>query len=333
MPANKDALGRYRIIDEALRNRQRTFPTKEELLKLIEDRLGYSIAVRTLEEDMRNMRENEDLNYFAPIVYDKQNKGYCYSEPNYSITGIPINEEDIKKLKYAAKILGQFKGIPYLAEIYRPVEQLDRIIRVGKSTGQWINNSIVQLEVPDQWPDMAMFEQFIQSILAKRVVEICYQRFGEKESKPFLIHPYLLKEYKNRWYLVGLNENKNDIRIYGLDRITKAKDTKDFYTETFDAEAYFKYSLGITVLNDEEPVVIELLFSAEDTPYILSNRIHHTQKVLSNTKKGLKISLLLHPSYELKMLIRSYGSGVKVIKPKWLAKEMVEDAKKVVGID
>jgi len=329
MPANKDALSRYRIIDQALRNKQKQFPTKKELIDLIENHTGFQIGDRTLEKDMQDMREDSGLNYFAPIKFDKIKKGYFYTEANYSITGIPISEEDIKRLKFAAKIFTRFKGVPYLAESYRPIEQLDRIIRVGKSTGQWVDNSIVQLEVPEQMHDMEMFELFIKSILKKRVVQIRYQAFGKKESKPFLIHPYLLKEYKNRWYLVAQNANFEEIRIYGLDRITSAKDLKEKHTESFDADAYFQYSLGITVFNGEEPADIELLFSPNDAPYILSNRIHHTQNVLKNDEKGLKIGLMLHPSYELTMLIRGYGSGVKVLKPKWLEEEIKNDALKV----
>lgn len=330
MPANKYALSRYRIIDRALRNRQKPFPTKQELMDMIEDELCYSIGERTLEQDIQDMREDAGLNYFAPIRYDKSRKGYYYEDPDYSITGIPINEEDIKRLKFAAKIFTQFKNVPYLAELYQPIQQLERIIRVGKSTGQWLDNSIVQLEVPQQAPGMDLFEDLIKAILKKRAVQIRYQAFGQDESRPFNVHPYLLKEFKNRWYLVAKNVGKDDVRIYGLDRITTAKILKESHEDEFDAEDYFRHSLGITVLNNEKPLTIELLFSPDDAPYVLSNRLHHSQKIIKQNKKGLHIQLTLHPSYELTMLIRSYGSGVKVLKPAWLKKEIVEDAKKVV---
>ena len=333
MPLNKNAQVRYRIIDEALRNRQRKFPSKAELIDLISRSLNQQIGVRTLEKDLEDMRESAELGYNAPICYDKTEKGYFYSDPNYSITGIPITEEDLKQLKFAAKIFTRFKNIPYLAELYRPIQQLERIIRVGKNTGQWLDNSIVQLEVPQQEPDMQTFEDLVQCILKKQIVNIRYQRFGHAESKPFKIHPYLLKEYKNRWYLVALNVEQKDVRIYGLDRITTLKELKETHEDEFDAEEYFRYSLGITVINNEEPADIELLFSPDDAHYVLSSPIHPAQKILKNDDKGLHLQLTLHPSYELTMLIRSYGSGVKVLKPDWLKKEIVNDAKKVVKGD
>jgi len=331
MPINKDALSRYRIIDEAMHNRQHKYPTKLELIALIEKALGNEISVRTLEEDFRNMRSNEDLNYFAPIEYYSKHKGYAYTDENYSITGIPISKNDLEKLKYAISIFSQFEGIPYLSEIFQPIEQLNRIIHVGKSTGQWVNNSVVQIEAPIQWPDKTMFEQFVNSIINKKEVQIAYQAFGKEKTDEFLIHPYLIKEYKNRWYIIALNVALNEIRIYGLDRIVSISEMNSNFIESFDHQTYFKHALGITVHNNTKPVQIELLFSNEDAPYILSNRIHATQKVISHAKNGLKISLTLHPSYELTMLIRSYGSGVKVIKPKWLKDEILADAKKVLA--
>lgn len=330
VPANKSAISRYRVIDEALRNKQRKYPSKSDLIELISQRLDQEIGVRTLEKDLQDMRESPDLNYYAPISYNKAEKGYYYSEPDYSISGIPITEEDLKQLKFAAKIFTRFKNIPYLAELYRPIQQLERIIRVGKNTGQWLDNSIVQLEVPQQEPDMQMFENLVQCILKKQIVNIRYQRFGHAESNPFKIHPYLLKEYKNRWYLVALNVEQNDVRIYGLDRITTLKELKETHEDDFDAEEYFRYSLGITVINNEEPATIELLFSPEDAHYVLSSPIHPGQKILKNDKNGLHVQLTLHRSYELTMLIRSYGSGVNVLQPDWLREEIMEDAKKVV---
>jgi predicted DNA-binding transcriptional regulator YafY len=327
MPVNKDALGRYRIIDEMLK--RRSFPSKEDLMDAIENRLGYSISSRTLDEDINNMRNNEDLGYMAPIAYDKTRKGYYYQTPDYSITGVPISRDDIEKLKYAADILNQFSGVPYLAEIHRPIEQLERIIRVGTATGQWLNRRVIQMEVPAEWPEKGIFETAVEGILQKRIMTVRYKPFGGEESQPYRIRPYLLKEFNNRWYLVAFAEHRNEVRNYGLDRFTEAGLTAETYHETFDAEAYFAHAMGITVVNNAAPVAVELLFAPESAAYVLSTGLHASQEIIENhPQKGLHMRINVHLSEELNMFIRSYGSRVQILQPVSLREAWLEDMRK-----
>jgi hypothetical protein len=87
------------------------------------------------------------------------------------------------------------------------------------------------------------------------------------------------------------------------------------------------------VFQDEAPEAVELLFNPDDAPYVLSNPLHHSQRILQNDDKGLLVSLHLYPSsYELRMLIRSYGHGVRVLKPEQLAREIAEDAQKTAAL-
>lgn len=332
MPINKDALSRYRIIDEALRNKQKKFPSKEELVQLMKNRLGLSLHPRTIEDDLRNMKSNEDLCYFAPIEYIKKENGYCYTDPTYSITRIPISKEDLKNLKYAASIFSKFKNIPYLSEIQKPIEQLERLLEIGTTTGTWTNNAIVQLEYPGTSPDLSLFKQLVNAINNKQVCTIQYQAFNKNESKPFNIHPHLIKEYKNRWYLVALNVLYDDIRVYGLERVTHLEVIDQFHDDQFDSEDYFKNAIGITVQNGVKPVRIELQFNKYHAPYILSSPIHHTQKILKNTKNQLTVSIKLHPSPELSMFLLSHGSGLKILKPDWLREEIMEEARGMLGM-
>ncbi|MBL7812688.1 MAG: WYL domain-containing protein [Bacteroidetes bacterium] len=330
MPSNKSALRRYRLLDQAFRNRQRPFPSKQELIDLIEEKTGETIGVRTLEQDIADMRYDTGLGYNAPIEYNKTEGGYYYSDPDYSITGIPISQEDLEKLKIAAGILSRFTHVPYLSEIYVPVQQLERILSIGQNTGKWTNNQVVQMEIPDQAVDMDLFETCIQCIQHKQMLELRYTPYGGKESRPFIVYPFLLKEYRNRWYLVAHNRGLDDIRIYGLDRISRFKKTADTFETPFDAEDYFKHAFGITVYNGEKPTRVELLFQPEAAPYVLSTQLHPSLKILHNHAKGLRITLEVHVSAELLMLIRSYGSGVQVLKPRWLKQQILEDAEKVV---
>lgn len=332
MPINKDALTRYRIIDQALCSKANKYPSLKDLQKIIEDRLGIEVSLRTIQEDLREMRHNEGLNFNAPIEYIKSVDGYRYTDPSYSITKPPISEKDLKSLKFAANLISKFKDIPYLEDIQKPIEQLERIIEIGKTSGTWANNAIVQLEYPEHSIDNELFKKLINAINNKQACMIKYKAFNKPESRAFKINPYLIKEYKNRWYLVALNVDYNDIRVYGLERISNLLILDEYHDNQFAHEDYFKYALGITVQNNVKPIIVKLQFDNIHGPYILSNPLHHTQKTIKSTKNHLTISIQVYPSAELSMLLLSHGSGVKVLKPDWLRDEIHAEAKKILKI-
>ena len=109
MPANKNALIRYKVIDRCLRNRYRRWSI-EDLVDACSDALydmegiRKGISLRTVQGDIQIMRSDK-LGYNAPIeVYDQHY--YRYSDPQYSISSIPLSEDDFLLLKKAVELLG-----------------------------------------------------------------------------------------------------------------------------------------------------------------------------------------------------------------------------------
>jgi hypothetical protein len=110
MPANKNALIRYKTIDRCLRNRYRRW-TIEDLVDACSDALydmegiRKGISLRTVQGDIQMMRSDK-LGYNAPIeVYDQ--RYYRYADPQYSITDMPLSEDDFLLLKRAVDLLGK----------------------------------------------------------------------------------------------------------------------------------------------------------------------------------------------------------------------------------
>ena len=128
MPANRNALIRYKTIDNCLRNKYRRW-TLEDLIDACSDALdeyeGISkgISRRTIQMDIQVMR-SEKLGYNAPIVvYD--NKYYKYEDENYSITNTPLSEQDLHVMSEAVEVLRQFKGFSYFANMGDIINRLE----------------------------------------------------------------------------------------------------------------------------------------------------------------------------------------------------------------
>ena len=108
MPANKNALIRYKTIDNCLRNRYRRW-TLDDLVEACSDALydmegiTKGVCARTVQMDIQIMRSDK-LGYNAPIeVYDRIY--YRYADPDYSITEMPLSTEDCKLIKKAITLL------------------------------------------------------------------------------------------------------------------------------------------------------------------------------------------------------------------------------------
>ena len=117
MPVNKNALLRYKIIDRSLRNRYRRW-TIEDLVDAVSDALydmegiQKGVSLRTIQADIQMMRSDK-LGYNAPIeVYDQ--KFYRYADPNYSITELPLTDEDVRLIDKAVDLLTKAEGLPEL---------------------------------------------------------------------------------------------------------------------------------------------------------------------------------------------------------------------------
>lgn len=309
MPINKNAYLRYRLIDQCLRNRYKYF-NREALAERVSENIGFTISVNTIDKDLNAMRNELK----APIKFDKFNSRYYYCEP-FTLDSIELDEEEKNALNVSISILNILKTTRY-AESFKSV--IDRLTAESK---EYEKDDIIEFEQSDTTPGIDMFDRLYEAILNKETLIITYSAYG-KEPKDHLISPYLIKEYRNRFYLVARkHDDLNDealIYCYGMDRIKNiAKSDKLFKrTKEFNAKNYFKHSFGITRKIDEEPIDLVLKFNAINIPYVLSKPLHSSQKIINQTKNSLTISIKVYESHELNMAILGYGAGVEVIAPK-----------------
>ena len=158
-----------------------------------------------------------------------------------------------------------------------------------------------------------------------------YQPFYE--DKPYYtdVHPYLLKEYKHRWYMIGLNYFKKQLRTYSLDRIRDIEDSDLLYMKmTFSAEDYFKNSIGI-ISPPGEPPFIKIAVQKTQAQYIITQPWHESQNIESENDEEVIFSFKLHPTYEFNSLLLSYGKDVRVLGPEDLIESVKEQLDEMRG--
>lgn len=331
MPKNKQAYIRYRIIDACIRNRQKPFPKKEELIKACE--VIASVSLRTIEQDLYDMQHDEELAYFAPIKYDRFQKGYCYEDPNYSISNIPLKENDLYALEFAVALLKQFEGIDTVAQFSEAVTKIEDYVNVRTLMTDNDIAQVIQLEQSTSVKGQEFLNTILGAIKGQKAIRFTYKKFDSSVEKEYTLEPYVLKEYRNRWYVTGKSLQTNVIVTFGLDRILSLNITADGFTISsgFNANDYFKYSFGISVSNNLHPEDIILAFSPQQAEYIKSQPLHHTQHILKEDEQTCMVKITVIPSFELKAQLLSLGNSVTILEPQWLAADIKAELLKMLS--
>ena len=320
MPANKYALLRYRIIDDCLTNKARKFPTKEDLQYACEQALygssGERVSLSTIEKDMWAMKNEGELGYYAPIAYSKLEKGYYYTEEDYTIKEISLSEEDKEAIRFAANTLFQFKDLAIFDQFGAAIQKIMDRLSISPEMQDEAIDRFVQFENTPVAKGTEHLPTLLQAIKDCREVRFRYTSFIDESESERVFHPYLLKEYRNRWYVIGKDADANKVKTFGLDRISDLSVREKVFVidRKFNPETLFKYSFGITA--GGEPQKIVLKFAPQEGRYVKAQPLHPTQKITKENAQGLTIQLKVIPSYELKSTVRSFGEKVEVLEPK-----------------
>lgn len=305
---------RYRIIDRELQK----WPsiTSARLKKIVENELDIIITLRTIQGDLKDMTEDRLLGFNAPIVYDKKNKTYSYSDRNYSILNFGLREEEITAMKFYANCLNLYSDFSIFKSFASAINKIVEGVNVKNKFGD--NSSaelIIQTDTIPNVKGSEFISKIIDAISTSSFIQFDYQKFNIKEIKRRELAPYMLKEYKNRWYVLGILINSSDIITFCLDRITNLTVTENRFVKTdFDYEKYFEHSFGITTPNAPIEKII-LRFSKNEAPYIKSLPIHKTQQIEKDTPEYTDVSIKIIPSYELFEFILGKTPDVLVISP------------------
>ncbi len=327
MPVNKNALIRYRTIDRCLMNRQRKWSLNDLIDACCEALYEYEgkrdLSKRTIQLDIQNMRSGK-LGYEAPIIV-LENKFYTYEDPDFSITNIPISKGELDQLNEVVLLLKQFAGFSHFEEIDTMVKKLEDKIEVAKSE----RKPIIHIDQNHALKGLEYLDVLYKHIQNKEVLAVKYKAFHRLEKSDIILHPYFLKEYNNRWYLIGFSDFKRNIISLALDRMSgvSISDKVSFMKNNFfNPDAYFKDVIGMTVNIDAEPTEILLYVDGVMSPYVLTKPLHVSQKVIWSNGKSNVISIMVRINFELKERIRSFGKHLMVMRPlrlrNWFEKDI-----------
>jgi predicted DNA-binding transcriptional regulator YafY len=297
----RESLLRYFHIINKLRKSQATFKEIDEYLTKQSELQGYrfNVSKRQFQRDLEDIGAIFEIE----INYDFKRRVYA------------IDEELQSEISQ------------------RRLEAFDTFnaLKIGENTSK----SILFEKRRPQGPEFLF--GLLHAIKSNLQIRFTYHKFWDEEPSQRILEPLALKEFKNRWYIIGkdLSQKTTDsqVKTFGLDRMSSLEITKVKFScpATFDAEEQFKHCFGIIGSNGEEPHEVVLSFGPVQGKYIKSMPLHESQQVIVDNDKELRIKLFVYTTYDFKMELLSYGENLKVMEPPSLIGEMKESLRNTLG--
>lgn len=317
MATNKHAIIRYHALDKCFSNFGRRYFIDDLIYscnKALNEFTGSTneIKRRQIFDDIRFMESEQGWSIPLDRLKDGKKIFYKYLDKNFSIKKQAINETEVKQLKETVSILNRFKGMPQFEWMEELLIRIESTININKK-----EKPIVGFDQNQFLKGLNYFTELFNAILYKKVLVVKYQSFKQPKPVSILFHPYYLKQYNNRWFLFGYNEERKSISNLSLDRIIeiKEKHIKYIENETIDFEEYFDDIFGVTIRENLKPCKIILQVSKELWPYIESKPIHGSQKIKEKKENFVLIELFLQINYEIISHIFAFGENIKVVEP------------------
>ena len=369
MPTNKNAVIRYMYLDQMLSDRYNKY-TCEDMLKKVNERLqlaGYptiggdqsnydryiksgkrliQIDIQALQDTPFNMViDSSEKLYGSPV--------YRYADQTQSLFSKPLSEDEKRLLQEVLNTLGQFSGL----ESFEWLNDLQEKLNDNRAFGQseydkdmLVPRKIISFSSNDYLKGKDYLGTLFALISNKKVVDVEYEPFGEA-PRTIRLYPYLLKQYNDRWYLIGTPlatpeyPYQEDFYVnLPLDRMNSviAVDGVEYIDCDEHFEERYEDIVGITWFKEEELTEILLAVRNSYTGYVDTKPLHGSQAKLSTDRQAelhdkygafegyTFYTLNLKPNRELYNTIYRNGESIILISPSRIRERMIQELTKVV---
>lgn len=319
----KNAGIREIIIDRCLQNREGR--TVQQIMDACNDALkAHGLRPVTSPNTIRTDFETISDRWGKTIkcVRKGRNFIYFYEDPNFSIFNNPMSEDEIMRVYGALEVLERFEG----KEGFEWIEELNAHLRTSLHMGN-NGDSVIAYDDNAQLKGMQFFADLHDYIRSKQPIKVTYRPYINPELLEEVIHPYFLKQFNCRWFVLGYNPKYEAITNFALDRIISIEKVNQKYIPNtkYNFKEYFDKVIGVTI-EEREPEEILIEVDAAQYPYVASKPMHHTQFLVGNAENGNPIiSLKVVPNFELRHMILSYGKYMTVLSPEYLRTEVKDE--------
>jgi predicted DNA-binding transcriptional regulator YafY len=324
---------RYQVIDKRLRNPDNVNHWQnlsEACAEATKEFGGITSAPskRTIAYDIQRMRSGV-LGYHAPIAFNKTT-GYYYANPRFSIHNIPLPSHILQECREAVHIMRHLTRNERLASMHHAIVSLEEKLNLQIDGAR---KPIIYFEKSLNAQGQQWLDEVYGNIRERKAMTVNYHPF-DKPATTHIMSPYFIKEYNNRWYVIGYEHTMQKVINLALDRFVALNTSLQTYTDhaEVDHDQTYRHIYGITILDGVSPVIIRFRAIPLLARYLITKPIHESQKVISETDEYTEFSLFVIHNYEIRHKLLSYGPEIEVMEPAALREDMALQAKRTMAL-
>ncbi len=371
MPSNKNAVIRYMYLDRLLSDRYNKY-TCLDLLNKVNERLelaGYptiggdksdydryiksgkrviQMDIQALQESPFNMEiDSSEKRYGSPV--------YRYADQTQSLFNKPLSDDEKRLLQEVLNTLGQFAGLDnfeWLHDLQEKLNDRKSFGQDGLEGNSADTRKIISFSSNDYLAGKDYLGTLFSLIAHKKVVDVDYAPYGE-EVRTIRLYPYLLKQYNDRWYLIGTptGNKKFDYRkgFYlnlALDRIAAVRSVEgiEYIEAGEDLEERFEDIIGASYYEENPLTQITIAVLNSFTAYIDTKPLHGSQiKFSPEEQERLHkkypsfadytfYGLSLKPNREMYNAIYGGGKQIILVSPREIRREMLKELENCIRL-
>lgn len=166
---------------------------------------------------------------------------------------------------------------------------------------------------------MQFIDPLHRAIINKTSLNIVYQSFKAAKASDLIFYPYLLKEYRNRWFILGASKRGRGLLNLALDRIeaiSELAEEKYLENNQVDIETHYNDVIGVTKMPGQKASTIVMKVDNAMYPYIVTKPLHSSQKILKDDGDGFLFSIDVVWNFELEREILGFGESIRVLSPR-----------------
>lgn len=219
MPTNKNAAIRYQTLDKCFRDRRHRY-YMEDLIDKCEEAIYYyngvgGVSRRQIFEDIKFMESETGWSVPLERKQDGRRVYYRYSDPDFTINAQPLTEDEARQLRSVIITLRRFRGLPSNAWVDEVISNLKW--RFGLRGKQ---ENMIGFEQNPYLRGLNLLPDIIDAATSHQTVRITYRNYKNcDEEYTVVVHPWYIKQYNNRWFLMAYDAEADRISNYALDRI------------------------------------------------------------------------------------------------------------------
>lgn len=308
------------VIDMLLRNKMRRFPTLEEITELCRQKLDLEkLSIETIKKDIDHMREPQPSGFDAPISYNKTHKGYEYLDADFVLGGVSLNDSDVDTIKESIDLIRSIGGTRVGEKFSNAMEKILTTLLEEFPDGTK-KHSFLQTMTPPKSRGFEYFDLFYNACTTETPISFVHYNYKKRSFSAITNHPFLIKEFENKWYIIGFSEQHKEVRTFGMDRVFEPIRLKKKFIKVqkaiIEQEANDYY--GVFPIPNQKKQRIKIRLSDLATNYFEAYPIHESQKIQKEPDGYSIVTFQLVPTIELTRLFLSHGHHIEILEPFWL---------------